>query len=105
MQDASAHRMRPRRGASSTDGSAVGSTRSCIGRNCNGQMSAGERSHRGGRKLCRRPDVVPGVSMADGPDAVPDRATGRAYLVWGVALVAYVLAVFHRASLGVAAVQ
>ena len=29
----------------------------------------------------------------------------RAYAVWGVALLAYVVAVFHRASLGVAAVD
>ena len=28
----------------------------------------------------------------------------RAYAVWGVALLSYVVAVFHRASLGVAAV-
>jgi len=33
------------------------------------------------------------------------RPTTRAYLVWGVALVAYAVAVFHRASLGVAAVD
>src|SRR5215217_2027941 len=35
---------------------------------------------------------------------VSARPTTRAYLVWGVALVAYAVAVFHRASLGVAAV-
>jgi len=33
------------------------------------------------------------------------RPTARAYVAWGVALLAYVLAVFHRASLGVAAVD
>jgi MFS family permease len=33
------------------------------------------------------------------------RPTARAYLVWGVALAAYAVAVFHRASLGVAAVD
>jgi MFS family permease len=33
------------------------------------------------------------------------RPSGRAYAVWGVALLAYVVAVFHRASLGVAAVE
>ena len=33
------------------------------------------------------------------------RPSRRAYAVWGVALLAYVLAVFHRASLGVAAVE
>jgi MFS family permease len=33
------------------------------------------------------------------------RTPRRAYFVWGVALLAYVLAVFHRASLGVAAVE
>jgi MFS family permease len=34
-----------------------------------------------------------------------ERAARRAYAVWGVALLAYGLAVFHRASLGVAAVE
>jgi MFS family permease len=33
------------------------------------------------------------------------RPPARAYLMWGVGLSAYVLAVFHRASLGVAALQ
>ncbi len=37
--------------------------------------------------------------------SVPARVPARAYAVWGVALLAYVLAVFHRASLGVAAVD
>ena len=34
---------------------------------------------------------------------VPARVPARAWLVWGVALLAYAVAVFHRASLGVAA--
>jgi MFS family permease len=65
-----------------------------------------------GRKVFRRPDVVPGVTVPasadDGPAPVasgPPRATGQAYLVWGIALLAYAVAVFHRASLGVAAVE
>jgi MFS family permease len=38
--------------------------------------------------------------------SVPDvRPSARAYVVWGVALTAYAVAVFHRASLGVAAVD
>src|SRR5215210_7342096 len=35
----------------------------------------------------------------------PERPTRRAYAVWGVGLAAYTLAVFHRSSLGVAAVE
>ena len=38
-------------------------------------------------------------------DGTVERPSRRAYAVWGVALLAYVLAVFHRASLGVAAVE
>ncbi|MGZ8751201.1 MAG: MFS transporter [Pseudonocardia sp.] len=38
-------------------------------------------------------------------DSAIDRPSRRAYAVWGVGLLAYVLAVFHRASLGVAAVE
>jgi MFS family permease len=38
-------------------------------------------------------------------DDLDVRTPRRAYAVWGVALLAYVLAVFHRASLGVAAVD
>ena len=34
--------------------------------------------------------------------AVGRRASGRAYLVWGVGLLAYVIAIFNRTSLGVA---
>ena len=36
---------------------------------------------------------------------IPVRTAGRAYAVWLVALTAYAVAVFHRASLGVAAVE
>jgi MFS family permease len=41
------------------------------------------------------------------PPAVPTtaRPSARAYAAWGVGLFAYAVAVFHRASLGVAAVQ
>src|SRR6476661_11271638 len=40
------------------------------------------------------------------PTGLPTRRPpARAYLMWGVGLSAYVLAVFHRASLGVAALQ
>jgi MFS family permease len=41
---------------------------------------------------------------ANGAEA-PTRAPARAYAVWLVALAAYAVAVFHRASLGVAAVE
>ena len=63
------------------------------------------------RKVFRCSDVVPEVTMPVTDDeaatgtAGPVRATRRAYLVWGIALVAYAVAVFHRASLGVAAVE
>lgn len=40
-----------------------------------------------------------------GSDESGVRPSGRAYAVWGVALFAYGVAVFHRASLGVAAVE
>jgi MFS family permease len=40
-----------------------------------------------------------------GDDGTLVRPSPRAYAVWCVALLAYVLAVFHRASLGVAAVE
>src|SRR3954468_20370822 len=36
---------------------------------------------------------------------ISERPTRRAYAVWGVGLAAYAVAVFHRGSLGVAAVQ
>lgn len=45
--------------------------------------------------------AVPGVS---GP-AYLDRTPRRAWLVWGVGVAAYVVAVFHRGSLGVAAID
>src|ERR671917_1368198 len=35
----------------------------------------------------------------------PQGASGRAYAVWAVGLLAYAVAVFHRASLGVAGVE
>jgi MFS family permease len=38
-------------------------------------------------------------------DGTVERPSRRAYAVWGVALLAYGLAVFHRASLGVATVE
>lgn len=41
----------------------------------------------------------------DGSAPATIRPPARAYLVWGVALTAYAVAVFHRASLGVAAVD
>lgn len=47
-----------------------------------------------------RRDDVPGVSTP-----TTSRPTARAYAVWLVALAAYAVAVFHRASLGVAGVQ
>ena len=59
------------------------------------------------RKALRRPPVSSGVSVtmqhADAPPAV--RPSARAYVVWAWALLAYAVAVFHRASLGVAAVE
>jgi MFS family permease len=36
---------------------------------------------------------------------LPARRSSRAYVMWAVGLAAYIVAVFHRASLGVAAVQ
>src|SRR5918998_5254060 len=44
--------------------------------------------------------VVPGVTTT-----TASRPMARAYVVWLVALVAYAVAVFHRASLGVAGVE
>jgi MFS family permease len=57
------------------------------------------------RKLCAPSGVLLRVTMqpADAPGAV--RPTARAYATWLVALAAYVVAVFHRSSLGVAAVD
>jgi MFS family permease len=58
------------------------------------------------RKVRGLPDVVPGVTVPtpadDGPAAGPST---RALVVWAVALLAYAVAVFHRSSLGVAAVE
>ncbi len=59
------------------------------------------------RKDCRPAGVLPVVTTqptANGAEA-PARAPARAYAVWLVALAAYAVAVFHRASLGVAAVE
>src|SRR3954463_2930149 len=100
MHVARARRIRPRRWASSTAGSSVGSTRFRIARDCNGPRRAGERTHRAGRKLPGALGVVPEVTTN-----APTRPSARAYAVWGVAVLAYAVAVFHRSSLGVAAVQ
>src|SRR3954464_7798281 len=100
MHVASARRIRPRRWASSTAGSSVGSTRFRIARDCNGHRRARERTHRAGRKLPGARGVVPEVTTN-----APTRPSARAYAVWGVAVLAYAVAVFHRSSLGVAAVQ
>jgi MFS family permease len=45
------------------------------------------------------------VAQPGGEDGTVVAPTRRAYAVWGLALAAYVVAVFHRASLGVAAVE
>jgi MFS family permease len=60
-----------------------------------------------GRKVCRLPGVVLKVTTLRPADdaATPARPTARAYVVWVVALLAYAVAVFHRSSLGVAAVE
>src|SRR4051795_2261421 len=100
MHVARARRIRPRRWASSTAGSSVGSTRFRIARDCNGHRRAGERTHRAGRKLPGARGVVLEVTTN-----APTRPSARAYAVWGVAVLAYAVAVFHRSSLGVAAVQ
>jgi MFS family permease len=39
------------------------------------------------------------------PSVPRTRTPGRAYVVWGVGLLAYVVAIFHRGSLGVAGLQ
>lgn len=59
----------------------------------------GEGSHDVARKLTDGDGVLPRVSAA------PPRPPARAYLVWGIGLLAYALAVFQRSSLGVAAVD
>ena len=55
----------------------------------------------------RRSGVVMEVTMQTAGDGTPlaIRPSARAYVVWLVALVAYAVAVFHRASLGVAGVE
>jgi MFS family permease len=59
------------------------------------------------RKLCRGPGVLHGVTSpttgGDMPAALLPSA--RAWSVWLVGLTAYAVAVFHRSSLGVAAVE
>src|SRR5688572_26761312 len=106
MHVASARRIRPRRGPSSTAGSSAGFTRVCIARNCNGRWPPVTEFTGPSRKVFGPPDVLPKVSMtttAGPPGAV--RPGARAYAVWVVALAAYAVAVFHRSSLGVAAVE
>ena len=60
-----------------------------------------------GRKLCAAAGVLLDVTTPrPAHDAVAaTRPTARAYVVWVVALIAYAVAVFHRSSLGVAAVE
>src|SRR5215207_10750620 len=100
MQLASARRTRPRRCPSSTSGSWGGSASVCIARHSNGGHGRGDRIHPPSRKLLRLPGVVLRVTTPPDPAAV--RPSSRAYLVWGVGLLAYAVAVFHRSSLGVA---
>jgi MFS family permease len=58
------------------------------------------------RKVCAPAGVVLRVTTMRPADALaPPRPPARAYTVWVVALVAYAVAVFHRSSLGVAAVE
>ncbi len=59
------------------------------------------------RKQCRPSGVLHGVTMQPAGDGAPvvERPSARAWTVWLVALTAYAVAVFHRASLGVAAVD
>jgi MFS family permease len=59
------------------------------------------------RKLRRRPGVFREVTMKTAGEGAPPevRPSARAYVVWLVALAAYAVAVFQRASLGVAAVD
>src|SRR5918997_1609427 len=101
MQVASAQRIRPRRGPSSTAGSAAGATRFCIARTVAPSRAPVRELTAFRGKRGRRPGVVPYVAG----EGTIERASRRAYAVWGVALLAYGLAVFHRASLGVAAVE
>ena len=58
------------------------------------------------RKFSAAQDVTGWVTLPlDVDRAQAARPSVRAYLVWGVGLLAYGVAVFHRSSLGVAAVQ
>src|SRR3982751_7122642 len=61
------------------------------------------------RKLLRRSGVLLGVTMetetAREGAPLEVRPSTRAYAVWLIALAAYTVAVFQRASLGVAAVE
>jgi MFS family permease len=57
------------------------------------------------RKLCPSVGVLLGVTTPAEDASVGRRPTARAYVVWVVALIAYAGAVFHRSSLGVAAVE
>jgi len=59
------------------------------------------------RKLRRRSGVLLGVTMETAREGAPleVRPSTRAYAVWLIALAAYTVAVFQRASLGVAAVE
>ena len=84
-----------------------GSTRLRIERDCNGQKPSGDRTHRGrGGRCPRGARCLPGGDHADRPGTTAAvRPSARAYVVWVVALTAYAVAVFHRASLGVAAVD
>src|SRR4051794_4231738 len=61
---------------------------------------AGERCHRRHRNETVRDVVTPYVMPT-----TSERPTRRAYAVWLVGLAAYTVAVFHRSSLGVAAVE
>jgi MFS family permease len=67
--------------------------------------SDGERPHRRRRNAPAPLGVVLGVTTAVLPRPAPVTAPTRAYLVWVVGLLAYAVAVFHRASLGVAGAQ
>jgi MFS family permease len=57
-----------------------------------------------GRRLTGRPPVV-STAVALAPDGTLLRTPRRAWFVWALAVLAYAVAVFHRGSLGVAAVD
>ena len=101
-------RIRPRRCASSTAGSSSGSTRLRIGRDCNGRAGRGDRTHATAAE--GSPRALGCHSWGDRADRrqrPPDRPSLDARLrscgAWPCS--AYAVAVFHRASLGVAAVD